>query len=82
MYVWKISSENTFGEREKAMWKSKKREKLSPSMAMIMGIAVTVEIMIAGGMILNIDFRSVDVIALILAFVVLYFAVVAILTDQ
>ncbi|MFR8563054.1 MAG: hypothetical protein ACLVD2_03250 [Blautia sp.] len=64
------------------MWKSKKGEKLSPSMAMIMGIAVTVEIMIAGGMILNIDFRSVDVIALILAFVVLYFAVVAILTDQ
>ena len=43
---------------------------------------VTVEIMIAGGMILNIDFRSVDVIALLLAFVVLYFAVVAILTDK
>lgn len=64
------------------MWKSKKEGKLSPSMAMIMGIAVTVEIMIAGGMILNIDFRSVDVIALLLAFVVLYFAVVAILTDK
>lgn len=64
------------------MWKSKKEEKLSPSMAVIMGIVVTVEIMIAGGMILNIDFRSVDVIALILAFVVLYFAVVAILTDK
>ncbi|MDO4602730.1 MAG: hypothetical protein Q4B37_10720 [Eubacteriales bacterium] len=64
------------------MWKSKKGEKLSPSMAMIMGIVVTVEIMIAGGMILNIDFKSVDVIALILAFVVLYFAVVAILTDK
>lgn len=47
-----------------------------------MGIVVTVEIMIAGGMILNIDFRSVDVIALLLAFVVLYFAVVAILTDK
>lgn len=82
MYVWKISSENTFGEMEKVMWKSKKGEKLSPFMAMIMGIAVTVEIMIAGGMILNIDFRNVDMIALILAFVVLYFAVVAILTDQ
>ena len=51
-------------------------------MAVIMGIVVTVEIMIAGGMILNIDFRSVDVIALLLAFVVLYFAVVAILTDK
>lgn len=59
-----------------------KEGKLSPSMAMIMGIAVTVEIMTAGGMILNIDFRSVDVIALLLAFVVLYFAVVAILTDK
>lgn len=64
------------------MWNSKKREKLSPSMAMLMGIVVTVEIMIAGGMILNIDFKSVDVIAMILAFVVLYFAVVAILTDE
>ncbi len=64
------------------MWKSKKEEKLSPSMAVIMGIVVTVEIMIAGGMILNIDFRSVDVIALLLSFVVLYFAVVAILTDK
>ena len=64
------------------MWKSKKEEKLSPSKAVIMGIVVTVEIMIAGGMILNIDFRSVDVIALLLAFVVLYFAVVAILTDK
>lgn len=64
------------------MWKSKKEEKLSPSMAVIMGIVVTVEIMIAGGMILNIDFKSVDVIALLLAFVVLYFAVVAILTDK
>lgn len=64
------------------MWKSKEEEKLSPSMAVIMGIVVTVEIMIAGGMILNIDFRSVDVIALLLAFVVLYFAVVAILTDK
>ena len=64
------------------MWKSKKEGKLSPSMAMIMGIAVTVEIMTAGGMILNIDFRSVDMIALLLAFVVLYFAVVAVLTDK
>lgn len=64
------------------MWNSKKREKLSPSMAMLMGIVVTVEIMIAGGMILNIDFKSVDVIAMILAFVVLYFAVVATLTDE
>ena len=82
MYVWKMSSENTFGERDAFMWKSKKEEKLSPSMAVIMGIVVTVEIMIAGGMILNIDFRSVDVIALLLAFVVLYFAVVAILTDK
>ena len=77
-----MSSEYTFGERDMLMWKSKKEEKLSPSMAVIMGIVVTVEIMIAGGMILNIDFRSVDVIALLLAFVVLYFAVVAILTDK
>lgn len=73
IYVWRKGY--TYVEVEK-------EEKLSPSMAVIMGIVVTVEIMIAGGMILNIDFRSVDVIALLLAFVVLYFAVVAILTDK
>lgn len=78
--------ENKFGiyvwRKGYAYVEVEKEEKLSPSMAVIMGIVVTVEIMIAGGMILNIDFRSVDVIALLLAFVVLYFAVVAILTDK
>ena len=49
---------------------------------MIMGIIVTIEIMIAGAMLLNIDFGSADIIALVLAFVVLYFGVVAGLTDK
>lgn len=64
------------------MWKTKKEGKLSPTMAMIMGLIVTAEIIIAGAMILNIDFGQVDIIALLLAFVVLYFAVVAALTDK
>lgn len=58
------------------------KEKLSRPMAMIMGIIVTIEIMIAGAMLLNIDFGSADIIALVLAFVVLYFGVVAGLTDK
>lgn len=60
----------------------KGKEKLSRSMAMIVGILLTIEIMIAGAMIFNIDFLTVDGIALVLAFVVLYFGVVAVLTDK
>lgn len=56
--------------------------KLSSFMAMVIGAIVTLEIMVAGAMILNIDFHGTDVIALILAFMVLYFGVVAVLTDR
>lgn len=56
--------------------------KLSSAMAMVIGAIVTLEIMVAGAMILNIDFHGADVIALILAFMVLYFGVVAVLTDR
>lgn len=56
--------------------------KLSRAMAMILGALVTLEIMIAGGMIFNIDFRTADGIAVVLAFMVLYFGVVAVLTDK
>ncbi|MDO5136109.1 MAG: hypothetical protein Q4D55_08655 [Eubacteriales bacterium] len=54
-----------------------KRGKLSNAMAMILGIFVTLEIMVAGAMVLNYDYRGADVIAVVFAFVVLYSAVVA-----
>lgn len=62
--------------------KEKKGGKLSGTMAMLMGVLVTLEIMIGGAMILNIDFHGADVIAMIFIFVVLYFGVVAALTDR
>lgn len=60
----------------------KSGKKLSGSMAMVMGLLLTVEIMVAGGMIFNIDFHGTDLIALLFAFMVLYCAVVAVLTDK
>lgn len=57
-------------------------KKLSSSMAMLLGLILTVEIMVAGAMFLNLDFHATDTIALIFAFVVLYFGVVALLTDK
>lgn len=60
----------------------KHTRKLSCAMAMVMGLVVTAEIMIAGGMIFNIDFHTTDTIALIFLFMVLYFGVVAVLTDK
>lgn len=57
-------------------------QKLSSTMAMLLGILGTLEIMIAGVMIFNIDVRAADTLALIFAFLVLYFGVVAVLTDK
>jgi hypothetical protein len=51
-------------------------------MALLLGILVTIEIMIAGAMIFNIDIHAADDIAVLLAFVVVYFAVVAALTEK
>ena len=53
--------------------RKKETRKFSSVMAMIMGM---------GAMFLNIDFHSVDRIALVLAFMVLYSGVVAALTDK
>lgn len=64
------------------MWNTKDKKKLPPSMAMVVGAIVTVEIMVMAAMILNIDFFRGDIIALIFAFMVLYFGVVAVLTDK
>ena len=58
------------------------KQKLSSGMAMILGALLTIEIMIGGAMILNFDCKGADIIAVVLAFMVLYFAVVASLTDK
>lgn len=72
-------AEGTYMEPQR---KKEGKGKLSSVMAMVIGVVVTLEIMVAGAMILNIDFHGADVIALILAFMVLYFGVVAVLTDR
>ena len=51
-------------------------------MAVILGLIVTAELIIAGGMIFNIDFHSADMVAVIMGFMVLYAGIVAILTDN
>lgn len=58
------------------------REKLSSPMAMVMGAILSLEIMIGGAMLLNFDFKGADMFAVALAFVVLYFGIVAALTDK
>ena len=62
--------------------RKKANRKLSKTMAVILGLIVTVELIIAGGMIFNIDFHSTDMIALFMGFMVLYAGVVALLTDN
>ena len=59
-----------------------KKDKLSCAGAMVLGVIVTLEIMVAGAMILNYDFHGADMIALFLVFLVLYFGVVAALTNK
>ena len=51
-------------------------------MAVILGLIVTLEVMVEGGMIFNIDFHSADMVAVIMGFMVLYAGIVAILTDN
>lgn len=58
------------------------RQKLSSGMAMVLGALLTIEIMIGGAMLFNFDFKGADIVAVVLAFMVLYFAVVASLTDK
>lgn len=57
--------------------KKKKRKEMSTPLILILGAIVAAEIIIAVGMIFNIDFSSVDLIAIFLVFVVLYFGIVA-----
>lgn len=57
-------------------------KKLSAIMAIFVGLIITLEIMVAGAMLFNIDVRAVDGLALIFTFAVVYFGVVAGLTDR
>ena len=49
----------------------KERHKFSRTMAVILGLIVTLEVMVAGGMIFNIDFHSADMVAVVMGFMVL-----------
>ena len=64
---------NAAGTAQK-MRRRKENHKFSRMMAVILGLIVTVEVMIAGGMIFNIDFHSADIVAVIMGFIVLYSA--------
>ena len=56
---------NAAGTAQK-MRRRKENHKFSRMMAVILGLIVTVEVMIAGGMIFNIDFHSADMVAVIM----------------
>ena len=58
------------------------KKKLSGTMALILGVVPTLELMIMGAMLFHIDFHSADRITLVLSFAVVYFGVVAGLTDK
>ena len=62
--------------------KRNENHKFSKTMAVILGVIVTLEIMVAGGMIFNVDFHSTDIIALLFGFMVVFSGAVAILTDN
>lgn len=87
MYVWHEEYEeekemtNTAGTTQE-MRRKRENHKLSRTMAAVIGLIVTLEVMVAGGMIFNVDFHSTDLIALIFGFMVLYAGVVAVLTDN
>ena len=89
MYVLKMCSKEMGGlimanaaGNAKIMRRRKEKHKFSRMMEDFKGQIVTVEVMIAGGMIFNIDFHSADIIAVIMGFIVLYSGVVAVLTDN
>lgn len=58
------------------------KKKLSGTMALILGVVLTLELMIMGATLFHIDFHSADRITLVLSFAVVYFGVVAGLTDK
>ena len=76
------NTKNEIGNTVERMMSQKQTgKKLSTPMILILGAIVAAEIIIAGGMVFNIDFRSADLIAIVLIFMVLYFGIVAGLAD-
>ena len=71
---------NTTGTTQEM--RRKENHKCSKTMAVILGLIVTLEVMIAGGMIFNIDFHSADIITLIFGAGVVFSAAVAVLSDN
>lgn len=67
------------GERNRS---GKQERKAFRTMALILGVVLTLELMIMGAMLFHIDFHSADRITLILSFAAVYFGVVAGLTDK
>ena len=70
------------GGYTEAVHERKGHKKLSAFMAIVVGLIITLEIMVAGAMMFNIDVRAVDGLAVIFTFAVVYFGVVAGLTDR
>lgn len=66
----------------RAAHKKKENQKLSALMALIMGFILSLELILAGAMIMNVDLMSTDGIALILLFMVVYSGVIVFLTDN
>ena len=71
---------NTTGTTQEM--RRKENHKCSKTMAVILGLIVTLEVMIAGGMIFNVDFHSADIITLIFGAIVVFSGAVVILTDN
>ena len=72
---------NTAGTTQE-MRRKRENHKLSRTMAAVIGLIVTLEVMVAGGMIFNVDFHSADIITLIFGAGVVFSAAVAVLTDN
>ena len=81
MFDTRLKEENKMTNTTQRM-KRNENHKFSKTMAVILGVIVTLEIMVAGGMIFNVDFHSTDIIALLFGFMVVFSGAVAILTDN
>ena len=79
-YIKSDYMRNTAGTTQEM--RRKENHKCSKTMAVILGLIVTLDVMIAGGMTFNIDSHSADIITLIFGAGVVFSAAVAVLTDN
>lgn len=77
-----VGYEETEYDQNRRNSRDQGKKKFSRTMALILGVVLTLELMIMGAMLFHIDFHSADRIAMVFAFAVLYFGVVAGLTDK